>query len=275
VEPRDRVGHSRADVQHDSAGHGVPHRYTPDISLNAAAEHDGTVYCDEGACVINSDGSIGEADIVGGTSVAAPSMAGIQALINQANGGRQGMPGTSITHWRMLSTTASPTACNSSSISSANCPFQDITAGDNLVCGTVSTNQFGTATPFAATCTASTPANKMGFTSAQGYDMATGLGSVNAANLSSQWSSVHFNSSSTTLGLSSTNFNFGTNVTLTGTVAGSATPTGDVAFIVTQGVIGDTYNTETGALNGSVAFATLSGGSYSAVLNNLPAELTT
>jgi len=44
---------------------GVPHRYTPDISLNAAAEHDGTVYCDEGACVINSDGSIGEADIVG------------------------------------------------------------------------------------------------------------------------------------------------------------------------------------------------------------------
>jgi len=110
----------------------------------------------------------------------------------------------------------------------------------------------------------------MGFTSAQGYDMATGLGSVNAANLSSQWSSVHFNSSSTTLGLSSTNFNFGTNVTLTGTVAGSGTPTGDVAFIVTQGVIGDTYNTETGALNGSVAFATLSGGSYSAVLNNLP-----
>ena len=249
---------------------GVPHRYTPDISLNAAAEHDGTVYCDEGACVINSDGSIGEADIVGGTSVAAPSMAGIQALINQANGGRQGMPGYIYYALANAQYTASPTACNSSSISSANCPFQDITAGDNLVCGTVSTNQFGTATPFAATCTASTPANKMGFTSAQGYDMATGLGSVNAANLSSQWSSVHFNSSSTTLGLSSTNFNFGTNVTLTGTVAGSGTPTGDVAFIVTQGVIGDTYNTETGALNGSVAFATLSGGSYSAVLNNLP-----
>jgi hypothetical protein len=70
---------------------GVPHRYTPDLSLNAASGHDGSIFCSEGVCENTSDGiTFG---IVGGTSVAAPSMAGIQALINQANGGRQGMPG--------------------------------------------------------------------------------------------------------------------------------------------------------------------------------------
>ncbi len=72
---------------------GVPHRLTPDLALNAASGHDATFFCSEGVCELNSSGQIEDAGLVGGTSVAAPSMAGIQALINQANGGRQGMPG--------------------------------------------------------------------------------------------------------------------------------------------------------------------------------------
>ena len=65
---------------------GVPHRLVPDIALNASASHNGTLICIEGTC---DNGSL---NIEGGTSVAAPTMAGVQALINQANGGRQGMP---------------------------------------------------------------------------------------------------------------------------------------------------------------------------------------
>ena len=67
-------------------------------------------------------------------------------------------------------------------------------------------------------------------------------------------------------------------MTLSGTVSpgsGSGTPTGDVAFIVSQGAIGDTVNQNTGAMNGPVAFATLSADLILATLNNLPGGTTT
>jgi hypothetical protein len=238
---------------------GVPHRLTPDLALNAASGHDATLFCSEGSCEISSTGALEDAGLVGGTSVAAPSMAGIQALIDQANGGRQGMPAYIYYTLAANQTTAN---CNSSTPPAAgsNCAFQDITQGNNLICGLSGSS-----------CTAALTSAKIGFNAGTGYDMASGLGSVNAANLSSQWSSVVFNSTSTTLNLSQTTFAHGTPITLSGIVSGSGTPTGDVAFIVSQGAIGDTVNPTTGALNGPVAFATLSGGSYSANLGNLPA----
>src|ERR1700677_4630599 len=237
---------------------GVPHRYSPDLALNAASDHDGTAFCSEGVCELSSSGQAIDFGLVGGTSVAAPSMAGIQALIDQANGGRQGMPGYI---FYSLAAAQSATACNSSTppAAGANCAFQDITTGNNFICGESS-------------CSAGA-ASEIGFKAAVGYDMATGLGSPNAANLANQWSNVTFNSSNATLGLSQTSFQHGTSVTLSGTVAagsGSGTPTGDVAFIVSSGAIGDTVNQVSDAMNGPVAFATLSGGSYTATLNNLP-----
>jgi subtilase family serine protease len=232
------------------------------VSLNAASGHDATLFCSEGVCEISSTGALADAGLVGGTSVAAPSMAGIQALINQANGGRQGMPAYI---YYTLAANQNTTNCNSSTLpgSSSSCAFQDITLGNNLICGLSGSG-----------CSTTLTSAKIGFNAATGYDMATGLGSVNAANLATQWSSVVFNSSNTTLGLSQTTFPHGTSVTLSGAVApgsSSGTPTGDVAFIVSQGVIGDPVNINTGALNGQVAFATLSGGSYSANLGNLQA----
>ncbi len=241
---------------------GVPHRLTPDVSLNAASGHDATFFCSEGVCELNSSGQLVDAGLVGGTSVAAPSMAGVQALIDQVNGGRQGMPGYI---YYALAAAQNTANCNSSTppASGSNCAFQDVTLGNNFVCGLSGSS-----------CSATLTAAKMGFAAASGYDMATGLGSPNAANLASQWSSVVFNSSNTTLNLSSTSIAHGANVTLTGTVApgaGGGTPTGDVAFIVSSGAIGDPVNPfGDGSLNGPVAFATLSGGSYTANLNNLP-----
>ena len=125
---------------------------------------------------LNSSGQIEDAGLVGGTSVAAPSMAGIQALINQANGGRQGMPGYI---YYTLANQQNDTNCNSSGPPGAgsNCAFQDITLGNNLICGLAT-----------GSCTATLTQAKIGFNAGTGYDMASGLGSPNAANLSSRWS---------------------------------------------------------------------------------------
>ncbi len=240
---------------------GVPHRYTPDLALNAASGHDATLFCSEGVCEY-SGSTLLDAGLVGGTSVAAPSMAGIQALINQANGGRQGMPAYIYYSLAAAQNTAN---CNSSTppLAGSNCAFQDVTYGDNRICASAG-----------SACTA-TSGTKIGFTAGTGYDLASGLGSVNAANLSSQWPSVTFNSSDTSLNVSqTTNIPFGTPVTVSGSVAsgsGSGTPTGDVAFILSQGALGQTVNVDTGAWNGPGAFATLSGGNYSASVSNLPA----
>ncbi|MGA9529050.1 MAG: Ig-like domain repeat protein, partial [Terriglobales bacterium] len=236
---------------------GVPHRLTPDVALNAASGHDATLYCAEGVCQFSTAPALVNAGLVGGTSVAAPSMAGVQAIINQVNGGRQGMPGYIYYQLAAAQNTAN---CNSSTPPAAgsNCAFQDITTGNNEVCGT-------------SACSGTTA--RMGFAAGAGYDLATGLGSPNVANLASQWSSVVFNSSVTTLSLSSTSFAQGTSVTLSGTVAagsGGGTPTGDVAFIVSQGAIDDPVNPTTGYLVGPVSYTTLSGGSYSLNLTNLP-----
>ena len=114
---------------------GVPHRYLPDLSLNGASGHDPTVFCSEGVCEISNTGALLDAGLVGGTSVAAPSMAGIQALINQANGGRQGMPGYIYYSLAAAQNTAN---CNSAlpPLPGSNCAFQDVTVGDNKICGT-------------------------------------------------------------------------------------------------------------------------------------------
>ncbi len=37
---------------------GVPHRLNPDLALNAASGHDGTLFCSEGVCEINSSGGL-------------------------------------------------------------------------------------------------------------------------------------------------------------------------------------------------------------------------
>ena len=250
---------------------GVPHRYTPDLVLNADDGNDATIFCSEGVCEVSGT-TLEDAGLVGGTSVAAPSMAGIQALINQANGGRQGAPNYI---YYALSAAQTESGCNSAaqvySVEplGATCAFHDITLGDNLICGESSCTK--------GTYPSALSATKMGWLAGTGYDLATGLGSVNATNLSNQWQNVVFNSSNTTLNLSQTSgITQGGSVTFSGTVvagSGNGTPTGDVAFILSQGDLGQTINVNTGAWNGSGtgAFTTLSGGSYSATVSNLPA----
>jgi uncharacterized protein (TIGR03437 family) len=140
------------------SGPGVPSdsfRHTPDLSIASSPNHDGYyVY------------SGGSSQIYGGTSVAAPTMAGIVTLLNQylVSSGAQkqaGLGNINPTLYRM--------AQDSPGV------FHDITAGDNSVpCVIGSPN-----------CTTGI----IGYNAGKGYDQASGLGSPDAYNFIHQWTS--------------------------------------------------------------------------------------
>jgi subtilase family serine protease len=145
-------------------GTGVPsddHRYVPDVSLNSSPAHDGYLICSQGSCVNGYRDTDTSLYVVGGTSAASPSFAGIVAILNQATQSN----GLGNINPTLYSLAASSTAV-----------FHDITTGDNKVpCSSGSTN-----------CPASAPFT-IGYSAGVGYDQATGLGSVDAYNLAINW----------------------------------------------------------------------------------------
>ncbi len=164
---------------------GVPNdgaRDVPDVSLSAAS-HDPYLVCLEGSCIPNGQGEF-YIYFVWGTSASAPSFAGVMALVEQQNGGRQGQANYVL--YRLAQTeNATLSQCNGSSSSAlpaSTCIFNDVTVGNNAVPGEAN---YGLSTADYQTAT--------------GYDRATGLGSVNITNLINQWSSVTFNPTTTDL----------------------------------------------------------------------------
>ena len=215
-------------------GPGVPAnrigRYTPDVSFSAA-EHDAYFGCfaaGGGDCLtFFVDFS--------GTSAAAPSMAGIAALLNQKMGAAQG--------------NLNPTLYNLAATS--NGVFHDVTVDSSGV-GVPNCNIL---TP--SMCNNSTPSSfnpsgegLLGYEVAPGYDEVTGLGSLDVANFLASWSTVGVNTASTTTALAST-VNpalVGSTVTLTATVTttGSSKPTGTVAFLDGPSTLGTATLTTAG-----------------------------
>lgn len=195
-------------------------RDIPDISLTSAG-HDFYLLCLEASCVPDSQGFISFAGVLG-TSAAAPSFASIMALVDQ-NLGPQGVANYVLYPLALAQQTAG-TSCNASSTSAAPssaCVFHDVTSGNISVPGE-------TGYP-----------NGL-YAAAAGYDMATGLGSVNVANLVTQWHSATFNATTTTLtlngGIVAITVNHGASVGIGGKVtSNSATPTGDVSLIAATG----------------------------------------
>src|SRR5579862_1273186 len=127
----------------------------------------------------------------GGTSFSSPILAGIQALVNQKQGGAaQGNP--NYVYYRLAAQeygVTGSTACNSSNgaSSGASCVFHDVTQGDMVVncsgtsnCYGYVANQHGRmGTPDGALSvsgTVFTPA----FGTAPGWDFATGIGTIDA-----------------------------------------------------------------------------------------------
>jgi subtilase family serine protease len=159
------------------AGTGVPNdgaRDVPDVSFSASQLHDGYLICSENfsasatpqftpTCVSGfgfRDGLNGNLAAVGGTSVGPPVMAGIVALINQSTN-HPGGSGNINTVLYPLATRLPPA-------------FHDVTSGSNQV-------------PFSPPCVAST---QIGYNALPGYDLATGLGSIDVSVLVSNWTTV-------------------------------------------------------------------------------------
>ncbi len=261
-------------------GAGVPAdkvRDLPDVSLFAA---DGSVnfsaypICyEDGDCQpVSADGTI-QITEVGGTSGAAPSFAGIMALVNQKYG-RQGQADFVL----YPLATQFPSAFNDVTVGSNSVPcayaapavtatvpasVDCIAAANPLIYqdatyGPITEGQIGTGT---------TPE----YNAATGYDLATGLGSIDANNLVTNWGNVKFAASTVTLAASSTSFVHGTAVTLSGAVT-PGTASGVVGLTTTSGsplnvfensstLIGTPDLTVTnGSYSGSVAY--LPGGTY-------------
>ena len=169
-------------------------RDVPDVSMFASAGAWG-----HGVAICFSDPNLAGSPcteyfgISGGTSASAPLMAAIQTLINQGTGQHWGNPNP--VYYALARNQFGPNgnaACNASlgNQVSAECAFHDVTQGDIIV----------TCTPGSPNCYApsgaigvlsqSTSSYIPAFPAQTGWDFATGIGSVNGANLLRFWSSA-------------------------------------------------------------------------------------
>jgi subtilase family serine protease len=188
-------------------GTGVPNdgvRDIPDVSLFASNGFLGSFYiiCEAD---LNPPGSPG-CDLnppyldfagFGGTSVSSPAFAGILALVDQKTQSRQGNANFVL---YKLAAGENPANCNVNagglwtSLPSPSCIFNDITEDTNAVpckAGTANCNtESGDAVGVLS-----------GYNAGVGFDLTTGLGSVNATNLVNNWKSVTFTPTFTSLSL--------------------------------------------------------------------------
>ncbi len=132
----------------------------------------------------------------GGTSFASPSMAGIQALINQQFG-RQGDANyvyyfLAAQQFREQGASRCDASQTTGKLPSASCVFHDVTAGDmDIPCGQNADGHFydchGADSTNIGELSTSNKKNGPAYPATAGYDLATGLGSVNATNLFYAW----------------------------------------------------------------------------------------
>ncbi|SFS20964.1 Ig-like domain (group 3) [Granulicella pectinivorans] len=230
-------------------GTGVPtdgYRDTPDISFTAA-NHDGYYAClaYKGA---GYDCSKGGGVIFSGTSAAAPDMASVAAILTQKAGKAQGNLNPTL----YALAVSSPTA------------FHDATpASSGVSACTVST---------ASMCNNSVPGPSSlsgglaGYPLQVGYDLATGLGSLDVTNFVIAASGPVLLGSTTTLNAAPTTIAIGATAVFTATVVGSASTaaTGTVQFYSNGTALGAPVTLTSGkASTPATAFTT--GGTYSIV----------
>jgi hypothetical protein len=244
-------------------GLGVPNdssRDLPDVSLNAAAIHDGYVVCSQGSCTNGFLASNGQPNVFGGTSFVAPSLAGILALVEQKLGtGALGNIG--------------PTLYGLANGPTASSIFHDIITGNISV-----------------PCSQGTPncpnGGSIGYNAGTGYDQATGLGTLDVNMLVTNWASAKPTGTGSTIGavLSTTTVTTSTalcainsatlalNVTVAtgsptqGSLAGiptsGAVPTGTVQVLVDNVALGAPQALVNGVAAISLSTSTISSGGH-------------
>ncbi|HEY3836105.1 MAG TPA: Ig-like domain repeat protein, partial [Bryobacteraceae bacterium] len=234
-------GYNKPSWQHAA---GVPAdgvRDLPDISLMAGNNFYNATWlvCDDTTnltsglannCAVQPDGSFNYA-AYGGTSTSAPAFAGILALVEQSTGGRLGQ--------------AAAQLYNLYNGSHAAAIFHDVTQGNiSVSCKQGSPN-----------CAKDTAGYyfESGYNATTGYDLATGLGSVDAAQLINYWATATSGITATvTVTPASSSITVAQSLSVTVTVAGSAglaAPSGTVTLT------GGGYTSSAGTLsNGTYTF---------------------
>ncbi len=247
-------GYAEPSWQQAIYSEGVSQRVIPDVSFFAGSGFLDSAYLicvsDWGPCVTSTsttaEPSGGE---VGGTSAASPAMAGVMALINQKAGSAQGSPNSELYALAGKQTYAS---CSAETVNnSSSCYFNDIDAGTNdMPCAAGSPNCFVPLTSY-------TIGVFNYFGAGVGYDLATGLGSLNVANVVNGWTGSVSGTATAAVGVAASPSSFtsaqGTTVTVTVTGA-SGTPTGTVQL--TSG----TFTSATKSLSGGSVTYNLSPG---------------
>lgn len=200
---------------------GIPadgQRDVPDVALDAAGSHDGLLLCSSdtyawasgqlGSCTNGFRDVDGTLTVAGGTSFAAPMFAGMIAVLNQ----QQNATGLGNINPNLYAL-----ASNAATYASA---FHDITGGDNK-CNVAD----------ASIC----PNGATGYAGAVGYDLATGIGSPDFANLAEAWGSSTLTPTSVSITPSVTAPQNGATVSFTVSVAagsGGSMPGGSVSVLV-------------------------------------------
>jgi subtilase family serine protease len=167
------------------AGPGVPSdgkRDVPDVSLFSGGPFGSSFYIicqmdqDPGGQACSLSTPLVTFEGIVGTSASAPAFAGIMAMVDQKTGSRQGNANPFL--YKLANSGAS---CVSSATPAGSCMFYDVTSGTiAMPCVKASPD-----------CTVSGASDQFGvlngFNAGANYDLATGLGSVNAANLVNNW----------------------------------------------------------------------------------------
>jgi hypothetical protein len=218
-------------------------RDIPDVALFASNGLNFSAYpicAQPGDCVPDASGN-GTITLVGGTSASTPAMAGIMVLVNQKYG-RQGQANFTLYPLAQQFPAA----------------FHDVTLGSNNM-----------------TCLQGTPdcsLDKTGdsfyslqeYPATAGYDLASGLGSVDASVLINDWNSITFKPTTTAMQVSPVSAQHGEAISFTVTVkpsSGGGTPQGSVTIL----------NNSPVPLSAAQGVATLaSDGTATITLDNLP-----
>jgi subtilase family serine protease len=226
-------------------------RDLPDVSFFAAdgAWDSAYLICvsEAGSACVTSNSITSEPiyQEIGGTSAASPAMAGVMALINQKAGAAQGSPNSEL---YALAGKQSYGSCNAAGPPGSTCYFNDITTG------TIAMPCVASSPNCTVLYTADTIGIQSGYSAGTGYDLATGLGSLNVANVVNGWTETSATPSFTLSGPAVT-FTAGTTTTGGNLSTISVTPT----------------NGFTGTVNLTCAVTTAPAGATNPVACSVPA----
>jgi hypothetical protein len=265
----DNTNSSSCSGGHDKPGWqsgvtGIPadgKRDLPDISFFSGDGVWGSfyVYCESsasstGTCNLDDPNDV-QYMAAGGTSFAAPALAGAVALLNQKMGTAQGLINPSLYKLaaKEYSTSNGLSNCDGSAGNDdASCVFHDVTLGGiAMPCYVGSTD-----------CQVNDTKNDSygiteGWSSNAGYDLATGIGSANIANLVNNWSKAanYFNASTTTISPAQSTYAYGQDLGGTITVAAASgvtgQPSGDTS-VITNGYGNGPFTLNSGTATFSV-----------------------